>query len=439
VMAARHKGGVIGTAARMARDVQHWRQEGLWKNTHDAYKIISYHDLVSQALDSLMKSKKGTPISEAETSAVKERVASLLNDAYGGQEWQTKFWLSPANRRVMSRFLLAPDWTLSTIRSVPLASDVASIVRANAPRIAGREPIPTMREGLGGNLDRARFWRGEVAAIAAATIAAQYAIYNAFGNKEKGDKAWVWENEDGQRRRVDATPIIRHMPWKDPNDPTRYYVNLGKRPEEILGYVTHFEQNLMSKASRPVVEVMRQLTGTEGDFKAQWKRDHETFIESIPERSLKAAGQFVPFVFSGNQFAFSLPYRKGMTKYKAQEAYETVYELAADPGMFPAARAFLRGVQSPDGTLTEMVDKITDAADRNGVPSEEIRKRALSTIRGKYYDKYFKASKKLDEGPSRSAERDLEKAAQALENLGATGHQIFESTKRRTALEPYSP
>ena len=433
--AARLKDTPFGNAARVARDLQLLRQRNLWKNTHDAYKIASYNDLASKAL---AEAPKGT-----NPSVVKEQIASLLNDAFGGQEWQTKFWLSPQNRRMLSRAFLAPDWTLSTLRSVPLISDTASIVRANAPRLAGREPIPTMREGLPGNLGRARFWRGELIAIAATTAAAQYAIYSAFGKKEKGDKPWFWENEYGQTSRVDVTPIMRHMPWKNPNDPTRYYVNLGKRPEEILGYITRFDQNLMSKASRPVAEIIRQLSGTEGDFQAQWKRDHETFLESIPERTLKAAGQAVPFVFSGNQFAFSVPYRKGMTKYKAQQAYESVYELAANPGMFPAARAFLRGVPSPDGTLREMVDKITEAAEANGVPAEAIRVRALSVIRGKYNGKFSDANRQLDEtspGKIRTMllNRKLEQSAQALENLGVTGHQMFESLKRRKALEPYA-
>lgn len=412
---------ILGKTARIARDLQHMRQQSLWKNTHDALKLAAYNDIVTKAL------QDAPPGTDSKT--VKEQVASLLNDAFGGQEWQTKFWLSPNTKRIMARFFLAPDWTFSTIRSVPFVSDAASVTRGQLPRIAGREPIPTVQEGLGGNLGRLRFWGGELAALAMATLAAQYAIYQAFGKKDKGDHEWVWENESGQNRRIDVTPIMRHLPWKDPQDPTRYYVNLGKRPEEILGYFTHFDQNILSKVARPVAEVFRQVTGTEGEFKAQWKRDHETFIESLPARAKAAAGQFFPFVFQGNQFALSLPYRKGMTKYKAQQAYESTYELAANPGALTPARAFLRGVPNPQGTLHEMVEQITDAAERNGVPSEEIRKRALSEVRGKYYDQFFKAFQKNDE-PA------MNKAAESLERLGATPIQIEKSRQRRAGLQP---
>jgi hypothetical protein len=233
---------------------------------------------------------------------------------------------------------------------------------------------------------------------------------------------------------------MRRLPWKDKNDPTRYYLNLAKRPQELLGWFIQPEKNMYSKLARPVAEIMRQITGMEGDFPTQWKRDHETFIESIPQRALKAAGTAVPFTFSGNQFAMSLPYRKGMTKYKAQQAFESVYELQADPGIWPAARAFLRGVPNPQGTLREMVEQLSDAAQRNGVPADKIRVRALSVIRGKYNGQFEKASAALDKDPNdKKAMKDLEKASQALHNLGSTSHQIFESMKRRKELAPREP
>jgi len=413
---------VLGKSAALARDIQHMRQEGLWKNTHDAFKIIAYNDAVSKALAGMPKVlPKGFSVDE-----VKQSIASRLNDAFGGQEWQTKFWLSPQMRLNMSRFLLAPDWTLSTLRSVPGASDLASLVRTQAPRVLGRESGVPQYEGTSANLGRARFWGGEIAALATATLAAQYAIYSAFGNPNKGDKPWVWENETGQNRRIDITPLLRQMPWHDPKDPTRYYVNLGKRPEEILGWFIHPEQNIQSKMSRPVAEVFKQITGTEGDFKQPWKQDHETFAESIPKRAVSVGKELVPFVFAGNQFALSVPYRKGMTKSKAQNAYESVYELAAEPSLF---KSLARGQLPPEGSLTKMVSDITDAAKRNGVPAEEIRKRALSTVRGHHYAEYFKALKANDK-PA------MEKEAKAIIWLGGTQRGMQQSIENREKLSP---
>jgi len=406
---------LLGVPARLARDAQAWRQKGLWRNTHDAYKIAAYEDLTAKAL-------QGAPPG-MDPSIVKKRVASLLNDAFGGQEWQTKFWLSPQMRRNMSRFFLAPDWTFSTLRSVPFMSDALSMTRGQLSRLGGAGAAPVSMEGLLGNLGRARFWGAEIAALATATIAAQYAIYQAFGKKERGDKPWIWQNETGQNRRVDATPLIRNLPWHDPKDQTRYYVNLGKRPEEIVGWFSGMDRTIMSKMARPVAEVFRQVTGTEGDFKAEWKRDHEAFLESLPARAKSAAKEFLPLSLSGNQFALSLPYRKGMSKYKAQQAFESAYEIQADPSRF---KSFLRGVPADP---TKALADIMDAAHRNGVPADPIRKRALSTVRGAHYDAFFKAFQKGDQST-------MEKEASALLRLGAGIESIKKSVQTKQALQP---
>lgn len=409
---------VLGKTARLARDLQQWRQEGLWKNTHDAFKIITYHDLVSKALQD---APPGT-----DTSAVKEQIASFLNDAYGGQEWQTKFWLDPATRKIVSRFLLAPDWTLSTLRSVPGLSDVASTAREQAPRLAGRETFPTPKEGIEGAGKRLQFWGTEVAALAMATAAAQYVIYKSFGDDKKGDKAFPWDNELNQKMRIDVTPITRKFPWSDPKDPTRHYVNLGKRPQEILNWFTEPDKQIMSKSSRPVAMIFEQVAGSEGDFKAQWKQDHESFLESVGSRAKAIGTEALPFTFRGNQFALSAPVRKGMTKYKAQQAYESVFELATNPSRI---RSLLRGQPPSEGTIPEMASQITDAAHRNGVPAEEVMVRALSTVRGHHYNEFFKAFQKGDQ-------KKMDEEAKALMVLGATDKGIEESLKRRMELQP---
>jgi hypothetical protein len=357
---------------------------------------------------------------------VKERIASLLNDAYGGQEWQTKFWMSPGTRKIFSRFFLAPDWTISTLRSVPGLSDVASTVREQAPRIAGRETFPTQKEGLGGNARRLRFWGAELAALAMATVAAQYAIYKLLGDDKKGDKPFIWDNELNQKGRVDVTPVIRHLPWTDKKDPTRHYVNLGKRPAEIINWFTDFDKQILSKASRPAAMVFEQIAGTEGDFKAPWKQDHESFIESLPKRAQAIGKQALPFSFMGNQLALSVPARKGMTKYKAQQAYESVFELATEPNRL---RSFLRGQTPSEGSIAEMSKQITDAAQRNGVPALDVMRHALSVVRGHHYNEFFKAFQSGDQ-------KKMDEEGRALLVLGSTTDEIEQSVKKRVELMP---
>jgi hypothetical protein len=175
--------------------------------------------------------------------------------------------------------------------------------------------------------------------------------------------------------------------------------------------------------------IFEQVTGSEGDFKAQWKQDHESFLESIPARAKAIGTEALPFTFRGNQFALSAPVRKGMTKYKAQQAYESVFELASSPNRL---KSLLRGQAPSEGTIPEMTSQITDAAKRNGVPAEEVMKRALSTVRGHHYNEFFKAFSKGDR-------KKMDEEARALVQLGATGRGIEESVKRRLELQPVAP
>ncbi len=405
----------LGKSIALVRDLQNLRQKGLWKNTHDAFKILAYHDIVGK---SLQDSPAGVS-----PKLIKEQVASLLNDAFGGQEWQTKFWLEPKVRQAYSRFFLAPDWTLSTIRSVPLASDIATTARTQLPRVFGKEELPGLYEGIG-NVRRLKFWGAELAAIATATIAAQYAINKMFGDSEKGDKEFPWENEYNSRNRVDVTPIMRQMPWHDPKDKTRRYVNLGKRPAEILRWFSNPMEQLESKAARPVAELVKQIAGMEGSFQAEWKRDHESFIESLPARGKSVAKEFLPFSFSGSQFVLSLPMAKGMTKYKAQQAFQSVYEVAAEPSR---VKAILRGQPFAEGDLKSMVSQISDAAERNGVNSEEVRRRSISIVRGHHYDLFFKAMQKGDQ-------ESMTHEEEALSRIGATHRGLQESIQRKQKL-----
>jgi len=171
--------------------------------------------------------------------------------------------------------------------------------------------------------------------------------------------------------------------------------------------------------------IFEQLAGSEGDFKAEWKQDHESFLESLPARAKALGAEALPFTFRGNQFALSAPVRKGMTKYKAEQAYESVFELLAQPNRL---RSLLRGQSPSEGTIPEMTAQITDAAKRNGVAAEDVLKRALSTVRGHHYNEFFKAFDKDDKAA-------MNKEAEALIRLGATSRGISESLRRRIQLE----
>lgn len=414
--------GQTSRVVHLLKEASKLRQRGLWRNTHDAYKIMAYHDMVGKALQD---APAGT-----NPKLIKERIAGLMNDAFGGQEWQTQFWAEPKWQRVYSRFMLAPDWTLSTIRSVPLASDMATLLRTQVPRLFRRETLPGVYEGLPGNLARLKFWGAELLAIAGSTLAAQYVINKMFGDPAKGDKPWVWDNEYGvglgnNQYAVDITPIMRHMPWRDPHDPTRSYMNLGKRAAEILRWIIEPTTNIESKMSRPLAEGLKQVTGMEGKFTAPWAREHANFPETIPGRLVSAAREFLPFSWQGSQFMLTVPARKGMTKYKAQAAFESIYEVAADTSATRRfLKSFFRGQPPAEGDLISMVAQVSDAAARNGVNPEPLRERALSTIRGRHLALLYKAMAKGDQ-------KAMQHEGEVLDRLGTRVSTILNSLRRR--------
>lgn len=222
---------------------------------------------------------------------------------------------------------------------------------------------------------------------------------------------------------------MRQMPWREKEDPTRYYVNLGKRPEEILTWFNEPFKNIQSKMARPLVESMKQVLGSEGEFPARWRMEHESFWESVPERA-KSIGEnvFLPFTFTGTQFALSLPYRKGMSRYKAQVAFESAYEIIAEPSQFDRfKKALLRGNFA--GNMETVLNDIRDAGYRNGVDVDSVEKRAMLSVRAMHYSRYFKA---FQSGNTKAIQRELN----ALDRLGATPEQIEKSLQRREELLP---
>jgi len=283
-----------------AIDLYQWRQKALWRNTHDAYKMIAWMDLVSKGID-------------------KEIAASYINDAFGGQEKQAMFWASPSVQKLMGRLLLAPDWTISTLKSVPFISDATSwmaskVVKGYAPRY----------EGWKGNQLRMRFWASELSALAIGSIFTQWALYQTFGDKSKGDKPFVWENQSGEKFSIDITPALRMMPWHHKDDLTRHYINLGKRASEIIRWATD-PLAFVPKLAQPIQEITKQISGVSpttelGIYPASWVLDNKVKFYSIPDRVVSAGSIFLPFALRGNQFALSVPMHKGASA--VEETYQ---------------------------------------------------------------------------------------------------------------------
>jgi len=87
----------------------------LWDYLHDHFKLYAYESFVSRY--------KGSEI-----DIYKSEMAQLVNDTFGGQNWDT-LMVSPKTKQALTWFLLSPDWTLSTIRQALAPTGIGSATK----------------------------------------------------------------------------------------------------------------------------------------------------------------------------------------------------------------------------------------------------------------------------------------------------------------------
>jgi hypothetical protein len=252
-----------------------------------------------------------------------------------------------------------------------------------------------------------------------ATAGLQAAIYGMFGDPDKGDNPYTWSNEISRRGDIDVTPLVRQFPWRDTDDGARYYVPLGKQAREVTRWVTNPLEQLLHKASPAVRTVMEQATGVEPGGYPTAFADAE-FWESIPDRAKSVGEKFIPFSFQGNNFAFALPLRKGMTYYRARETMANILEHHADPGLLRKLGA------KPDDVvkLEDLVAQVTAAAQANNLDADRIFRDARAQVRSRYYKNFFAALEAGSVGK-------LNAAAESIVRLDAGFDNIKRSARAR--------
>ena len=82
-----------------------WWDNWLWHRMYTGMKAQTWNEMVLEALNQAPEN-----ISEQEIRKLKEKLAHLVNDAFGGQEWVTHWWCSPIARQLLHVMFLAPDW-----------------------------------------------------------------------------------------------------------------------------------------------------------------------------------------------------------------------------------------------------------------------------------------------------------------------------------------
>lgn len=421
-------------AVTYARKFNERWDKALWDRYHAGLKVFSWDDMVGEFI------KRNPQAGASELRTAKQAIAAHINNAFGGQEWETKFWSNPKTRQVLQWSMLAPDWTLSNLNIA--ASGVEGIAQAIAPgstqklreRIGKATGNP--EEGLRPLPDSVRnfkrdagiiYWRNMIPTLWASAAGLQAAIYYAFGDDDENDTPWIWENEPGKTWDIDVTPIFRNMGLKEADENSqRYYVHFGKQARETMGWFEHPVQTLFGKSSPVVHTAIEQTLGVESlafgePFNTQWIQDEKQGLETIPGRASAIASKFIPMAFGGSNFAFAAPLSKGMTRWKGQRAYEQAFEAYADPGIISG---FSKNIPNYTSRLDTLVEDITEAAQLNGHDSKTMMQAAAAVVRGRVYRRFLEAVERGDLA-------DMEEFADQVVRLGASVDNIQQSAARR--------
>jgi len=330
---AASKGGRITKAitGKLKKGMNH-----LFEVYHPRLKAVTYNELLNKELSNLIK--KGNPATEQQRRAIGRDIATLVNNIYGGQQWETsKFFNNPKTMKWLRRFIAYPDWTISALKQA--GSGFGS--------------------GVTGKLGR-RYWANYMIKTSLIQAGLKYAL----GGLEQTDKqnnsvtGIRWSREKAAKNFWDGDPSKAYMfslpdvnvkvgssifnPGRDSKG-RKMYAHLGKQALEVLGYGTKPVQTLFGKGNPVLQLAYQQLIGAtpagdtqfpvrgkydEGKFKP-WDATQPYTPERVVSRvkalmhgvlpfsvaSLTTTG-FGPYVGSG---LGSVPVSRGMSLYKAEK------------------------------------------------------------------------------------------------------------------------
>lgn len=394
----------VGKTAEKARQFNDAWDKTLWTNYHNGLKAYTYYAFTEKYISQLPSNATA-----ADISGVKEKIAETINDMYGGQEWASKFWLSPQARQMWQMLQLAPDWTLSNANVAAKA-----ITKAKDPVMG-----PILR----------KYWSNMLLSQALIISAMCFAFSGHF----------PWDNEEGHKTEIEVTAITRRLNKlfgkHEKNPDQRYYMHPGKQIREVVGWVTDPLLTVRRKASPAVHTVIEQISGhsTTG-WEMPWTENgvEKNFWSSLPQRTVAAAEKFVPFSIGGlasqTQFAFTFPMRKGMTPWKAVRAYEDVIRMNVDPTFAQKAYKIPAAKAKKAITGQSLLGRLDEACVTNGLDPDKMYRDARSKVVSQYYGEMWGAI-------NHDNMRKADKAAQVLLELDVTASGLKSSAKARGLSE----
>lgn len=300
----------------------------LWDHLHNTYKLMAYEKFTGEEISRQSKYAQknwGKDLTETEVTAIKNEMGALVNDAFGGQNWDSltlgkEALGNPEFRKNIQRILLAPDWTLSVLRQASAPG------RGQLKMLTGKELMKQGYETLG----KETFLSGRALKGASSRYWARFGAYSFtliqalnlyFTEKFLGEAKFTWENDPGREYRIF---VGRGGVGKNIEGERKTYLRFGKQITEPLRYFTEPLHILGSKTAPALGEIIRQFTKHDpgSGWPTAYAKEDLTKPEIWKERIKDVASLPIPFSLkSRGQFALMYPLMRGLSESQTKKEF----------------------------------------------------------------------------------------------------------------------
>ena len=297
----------------------------LFKKFHPRLKMVAWNDYVDAEV--LKRTKEGKRPSPKEIIKIEEGMADLVNNTFGGQNWEVqRFFDNPYARRWMRRLMGYPDWTISAIKqgAGPFSSDP---MKAKAAL---------------------KYWLkfGMNMAILQSTYKFVFGgMYQS--DKENMSPAGIrWSVDKALKEFTEPDPLEWHK-FPLPDVPvkiagkefnpgreqktawnrkgSKFYVHYGKQMHELEGWYNHPFRTGFAKSSPNVRGILKQVLektpGTDKDFAVRGKyvrgKGWMPWDATEPGTAARAISRIKSFIGDAVPFSMRALYDKGLAPYLA--------------------------------------------------------------------------------------------------------------------------
>jgi hypothetical protein len=293
--------------------------DALWRDYHSPNKLNAFEILSEEMIklkdapknkgqafynnlknNLLLKNVRAKDIAKMPTEQIQREIASLVNDAYGGQVWelmQAKLMRHPKMRQLMHLAMLAPDWMISQLR---IFGDL----------FATKAPV---KQNLA-----VRYWRNAVIVYATYMNMINYLLTSTDPDPSVKPH-FMWENEPGRRLDIQL--------WSRDKKGKRRFLRPGKQFRETMELAHNPAKWFGNKASPLVSTITEQVAGVSpSGFPTLLTRAREKgFVPIGQELKLRAqefSEDLIPLSIKGDNALLSFPTRRGINTFTAQRMLE---------------------------------------------------------------------------------------------------------------------